>query len=205
MKFLIEGELDRVWVTADHHFGHENIIGFCNRPVSDVGEMDKMLIDNWNEVVAPTDLVIHLGDFTLGGVTQAQEYFAQLNGTICVMEYSWHHDKRWVKTHLQLKSKSGANVKLFPPMVVLEVPKLGDGTYPLAITLCHYPMAVWDRKHHGAWHLHGHSHGKYRPPHQDDLGYACQDIGVDCCDFRPLNLAQVSIRIAECMECGGGF
>ncbi len=27
------------------------------------------------------------------------------------------------------------------------------------IVICHYAMRVWNRSHHGAWHLYGHSHG----------------------------------------------
>ena len=29
----------------------------------------------------------------------------------------------------------------------------------LQINMFHYPMEVWDKMHHGAWHLHGHCHG----------------------------------------------
>ena len=52
-----------VWVTSDTHFGHGNIIGFDNRPFSDVDEMNETLIDNWNGVVRARDTVYHLGDF----------------------------------------------------------------------------------------------------------------------------------------------
>ena len=202
MKVLVEENLNRVFITADHHFNHENIIRYCNRPFENITEMDKSLIDNWNSVVRPQDRVIHLGDFTLEGFSVAREYFAQLNGDISILSYPWHHDKRWLKTNLSLKSKSSFDVRLWPPMVVLEVPQLGKDGYNLAITLCHYPMAIWDRKHYGAWHLHGHSHGKYHPPSEDDLGYACQDIGVDCCDFFPISLAQVAGEISETLEVG---
>ena len=174
MKVTITEDLSRVWVTADNHFAHENTIGFCNRPFENVLDMDQTLIDNWNEVVRPQDLIIHLGDFTLGEGKQAQFYFSQLNGDICILSYPWHHDQRWLKTGLPLKSKSGFDVRLWPPMVILEVPELGKNGYPLAITLCHYPIAVWDRKHHGAWHLHGHSHGKSHP-----VGELVFDVGVD--------------------------
>lgn len=202
MKIVVEENLNNVFVTADNHFGHSNIIKYCDRPFENVDQMDQILIDNWNEVVKGQDWVIHLSDFTLGPGSVAQEYFAQLNGDICVLSNPWHHDKRWLKTNLLLKSKSGFDVRLWPSIAILEIPRLGKDGYPLAITLCHYPMAVWDRKHHGAWHLHGHSHGKYRPPSDDDLGYACQDVGVDCCDFYPISLSQVSREISNTLEVG---
>ena len=190
MKVTITEDLAHVWVTADHHFAHENIIGFCNRPFENVLDMDQTLIDNWNEVVRPQDLIIHLADFTLGEGKQAQFYFSQLNGDICILSYPWHHDQRWLKTGLTLKSKSGFDVRLWPPMVILEVPELGKNGYPLAITLCHYLMAVWDRKNHGAWHLHGHSHGKFYLTLLDYYN-AMLDVGVDCQNYYPINLGGV--------------
>lgn len=189
MKVVIEENLNHVFVTADHHLRHENILGLCERPFRNVLDMDKGLINNWNEVVRPQDLVIHLADFTLEGGRIAQECFAQLNGDICVLSNPWHHDKRWLKTNLPLKSMSGFDVRLWLPMVVLEIPQLGKDGYPLAITLCHYPLAEWERKHHGAWHLHGHSHGNYVGKGE------ILDVGVDCHGFYPVSLAEISFRM----------
>jgi len=55
----------KVFLTSDLHFGHENIIKYCNRPYKDIAEMDKCLIDNWNSVVGPNDLVYNLGDLCM--------------------------------------------------------------------------------------------------------------------------------------------
>ena len=55
-----------IWFTSDTHFSHCNIIKYCNRPFKDVDEMNKILIQNWNNVVRPDDIVWHLGDFALG-------------------------------------------------------------------------------------------------------------------------------------------
>ena len=52
---------EKVWFTADTHFGHKNIIRYCQRPFVDVEEMNRVLIENWNSVVSPDDLVFHLG------------------------------------------------------------------------------------------------------------------------------------------------
>jgi calcineurin-like phosphoesterase family protein len=175
----ITGPLDRVFVSADHHFGHANIIGYCNRPFSGAWEMDRKMVRAWNDTVGLGDTVYHLGDFTLGVWAEARARFSELAGRVKVLSYPWHHDRRWLggaEAHL---------VELLPPMVVLEVPELGDGEHPLAITLCHYPLEVWDRKHFGAWSLHGHSHGNC-PEVPRRL-----DVGVDCHGFRPVSLAEV--------------
>jgi len=56
-----------VWYTADLHFGHENVIKYCNRPWISAQKMDRGLIANWNKVVANEDTVYVLGDFGLHG------------------------------------------------------------------------------------------------------------------------------------------
>ena len=51
-----------IWVTSDTHFGHSNIIKYCDRPYNGTQEMDWDLIDKWNSVVNDGDIVYHLGD-----------------------------------------------------------------------------------------------------------------------------------------------
>lgn len=55
--------MDRnIWVVSDTHFGHENIIKYCDRPFSNIWEMNECMVNNWNSVVKPQDIVYHLGD-----------------------------------------------------------------------------------------------------------------------------------------------
>jgi calcineurin-like phosphoesterase family protein len=58
---------ENVWLTGCTHWGHANILGFCNRPYKTVEEMNVDLIKNWNETVPENGTVIHHGDLTLGG------------------------------------------------------------------------------------------------------------------------------------------
>ena len=54
-----------VYFTGDEHYGHRNVIKYCNRPFQDVDEMDREIIKRHNEVVGDDDTVYHLGDFTI--------------------------------------------------------------------------------------------------------------------------------------------
>jgi hypothetical protein len=68
--------------TADEHYGHRNIIEYCNRPFRHVGEMDQTLIEKHNEVVGPKDTVVHVGDFSMTYNRRLIEnaYIKRLNG-----------------------------------------------------------------------------------------------------------------------------
>lgn len=72
-----------IWLVSDTHFGHENIIKYCDRPFSSVHEMNETLVENWNSVVKPNDHIWHLGDvyFPKGFKDgSAREFFKRLNG-----------------------------------------------------------------------------------------------------------------------------
>ena len=74
----------KIWVTSDTHFSHKNIIQYCNRPFENIDQMNETLIKNWNDAIAPHDIVIFCGDFCFARTAEAgsvTERFAnQLNG-----------------------------------------------------------------------------------------------------------------------------
>lgn len=79
-------------VISDTHFGHENILlpaydGQFRTAwgVSTIAEMDQYLIDQWNAVVGPRDVVLHLGDLCFGERSEAARLRAQLHGRIILV------------------------------------------------------------------------------------------------------------------------
>lgn len=70
----------RVFFTADTHFGHFNIIGYCNRPFKTVEEQDEELIRRWNAVIKPEDTVWHLGDVCFHDEKNLPLIIPRLNG-----------------------------------------------------------------------------------------------------------------------------
>jgi len=74
-----------ILLIADLHLGHANIIRYCSRPfpAGDPDEMDRVLVANWNAVVAPGTRVFHLGDLRYGKTAPpAAMYREQLRGDI---------------------------------------------------------------------------------------------------------------------------
>ncbi|MEM1321094.1 MAG: phosphoesterase [Bacteroidota bacterium] len=163
--------------TSDHHFGHENIIKFCNRPFDSLEEMNETMIERWNEKVGRWDEVYHLGDFALTHKEQLEEILDRLNGKIHLIV--GNHEKtalqltkkfQWVKEYYELKVKD---------------PDCHNGVQ--RIILFHYAMRTWRGASRKNWHLYGHSHGNL-PDLEDHLSF---DVGVDCHDFYPLAYEEV--------------
>ena len=115
--------------TADHHFGHANIIRHCDRPFQSVEEMDRILLKNWNACIGSRDTVYILGDLFFRNVVSADEYLQQMNGKKHLIV--GNHDKSWMKrTDLCAYFES-----------VSQMAEISDGLHK--ITLCHYPMMSW--------------------------------------------------------------
>lgn len=175
-------ETKKVWITSDHHFGHANIIKFCDRPFDNVEAMDCALVERWNGKVNKDDTVFHLGDFTLGDDKVYRQYMAQLNGDVFHLGQCFHHDKRWISKPFFFKGIDGDKcIKVVSPIVRLDV--VSETVNGATIVLCHYPMASWEKAFHGSYCLHGHTHNteQFDIPR---LINAC----VDVTDFEPLNL-----------------
>jgi calcineurin-like phosphoesterase family protein len=154
--------------TADHHFGHQAIIGMCSRPFADVEQMDRALIDNWNAVVQPSDTVWHLGDFAYRcDQKRKRAILSQLNGN----------------KHLIAGNHDDADTRSMAWGSVSQMKEINiEGT---KIFLCHYGMRTWPGAQRGALHLYGHSHGTLPGNAQ------CCDVGVDCWAFRPVALPAI--------------
>lgn len=161
-----------VWFTADTHFGHANIIKYCDRGYSGVHHMDEALIAHWNACVKPDDTVWHLGDFTMGDAEAAMRYRARLNGKIHLI---WgNHDRPAVRVLPIWQSSQYAT----------EI-NLGGSQ----ITLCHYSMRVWNRSHKDALMFYGHSH-RTLPGDAQTI-----DVGVDNWAHRPVTLAEIKAKL----------
>ncbi len=80
---------------SDTHFGHENVIKYCNRPFSSVREMNESIIAQWNSVISKKDIVYHHGDFALRmSKEEVYDIVRRLNGRI-ILIYG-NHDRKGV-------------------------------------------------------------------------------------------------------------
>ena len=72
-----------LYVTADLHLGYTNIIRCHNRPFMDVEEMDRVLLEKWNDTVCVDDIVYFLGDLSYRENAKDMNYWLKrLSGNI---------------------------------------------------------------------------------------------------------------------------
>lgn len=162
------------WYTSDLHFGHSNIIDYCNRPFASVAEMDEALIANCSSVIEPDDNFWILGDFALGEAIlqkdRVEHIFDRLPG----------------KKHLVLGNHDGKRVRNLPWESISDIVEVKDGDHDLV--LCHYPMITWHRARRGALQLFGHVHQNWRGTRNSI------NVGADVWDYRPVRLEDVLER-----------
>lgn len=147
---------------SDHHVCHRKIIDFCRRPFTDVHGMNEAIIEAHNAVVAQEDRVWFIGDFSFGEAQETTGLLQRMNGQKFLIKGNHDHARR-------IKDVRGyADIFLYKEL------KIGDDH----IILSHFPFLEWNRAHHGAYHLHGHSHGTLRYP--PSLANArIFDVGID--------------------------
>jgi calcineurin-like phosphoesterase family protein len=164
--------MGQIFFTSDLHFGHKNIIEFCQRPFDSVEAMDKGLIRAWNKRVEADDTVYVLGDFAFESGVKAKAMLSQLAGRKILIR--GNHDRSndwagegWAEVHDALMVDVGSN----------------------AFYLHHYPLRDWPGKWRGVFHLYGHVHGNLEPIP------GSMDVGVDSWGGAPVSVREVVAAI----------
>lgn len=119
--------------------------------------MDEALIKNYNSVVSNDDHVYFLGDFSMSNDANYLNYiFHRLHGKKLLIKGN-HESKNclklpweWVKDYHEMSYKNSF------------------------FTMMHYPIKIWNHKHHGAICLGGHSHLKV-----NEFKERYMDVGID--------------------------
>lgn len=163
-----------IWLTSDTHFDHANIIKYEGRPFRDNLDMTEVLISNWNSVVGPEDLIIHLGDVFFCGAERMAHISSRLNGRKILIR--GNHDRGYTNTKFK---KMGFDVFNY---------YFKDG-----FLLSHWPqddqalnVAVSGGYLRG--NIHGHVHGDISG--LDQSIYRC--VSVELTDYKPIKFSEVT-------------
>jgi calcineurin-like phosphoesterase family protein len=193
----------QVWFTADTHFGHGNIIKYCQRPfmtpeeaaavaanprdkfrLSDetVRRHDEALLEAINSRVAPDDILWIVGDFCWGGLVEATGYRGRIRCRNVYLVWG-NHDHRGIRP-------------AFADAIEQGMVEVGGQE----IWLNHYPMRSWNKAFHGSWHLYGHVHGRLQREDAANPGTLVKDVGVDACGYRPWSFDELREYMAPRVE-----
>ncbi len=193
----------QVWFTADTHFGHGNIIKYCQRPfmsrdereatradsraklrLSDetVKRHDDALIEAINSRVAAGDHLWIVGDFCWGGFAEARRYRDRIHCEHVFLVWG-NHDRGEIAPVFADTMEQG--------MIRVEGQE---------IWLNHYPMRSWNKAFHGSWHLYGHVHGRLAREDAAKPATLVKDVGVDACDYKPVSFAELIDYMAPRVE-----
>ena len=177
---------DKIFFTSDTHFGHKNILKYCNRPFGSVSEMDDTLIRNWNKVVDENSLVFHLGDFNFGGINFFKKIREQLNGHIVLIR--GNHDT------LPYKYDLTSYFEVIVPQLKIRLDQR-------TIYMNHFPYLCFsDGLVENVIQLFGHVHTQRNgiSPDASQLKYLNTnqyDVGVDFNNYTPISWPEVQDKI----------
>lgn len=181
----------KFYFISDTHFNHKNIIKYCNRPFKDVDEMNKVLIENWNNTVTDFDTVFHLGDVALTNESKMRNLIAKLKGKKILIR--GNHDK---------KSK-----EFFKNVGFGIIPENPLKLNTIKLILSHKPLKDTEIPE-GYVNIHGHIHNN--PLHKtnpitNEIEYPEElyseklhfNVSVDAIEFKPISLEELLKRLEE--------
>jgi calcineurin-like phosphoesterase family protein len=162
----------KYWFTADHHFGHSNIIKYCNRPFKNIGEHDYKLIRLWNSRVKEEDIVYYLGDFCFKSLKDrtAKYYIDQLNGKIIFIRGN-HDTNNGVKTNI-LDIRIIVGKKNYKTLLLVHNP-MDIGYSTVDLLLC------------------GHVHNLWKFTRFKNIPFDICNVGVDVWNYMPISINEI--------------
>ncbi len=152
------------WFTSDYHFGHDNIIKYCNRPFKNIHEMNSAITRNHNSRVKPDDTVLFLGDFCFKGKSGPQTYLEKLNGNFVFIR--GNHD-----------NNNSLNA-------IIENVVINHGGQEIFLT--HRPV---DFDPAYKLNLVGHVHEKWKKKVEGKTTLI--NVGADVWNFMPINIQEI--------------
>jgi calcineurin-like phosphoesterase family protein len=159
---------EKIWFWSDQHFGHNNIIKYCDRPFRDIQDMQEQLIANYNSVVKPGDVVFWVGDVTFTEPSLMNEIMSELPGyNILVLgNHDIHH----------------GGVKNLDFDEIHKVFSLHN------FVVSHHP---WHDVPKGYFHIHGHTHN-HKTSHPRHI-----NVCVENTNYTPRNFTSITEKISN--------
>jgi calcineurin-like phosphoesterase family protein len=174
---------ENTFFTSDEHYGHGNIISYCARPFKNVREMDKVLLNNYNETVNEKSIVFHTGDFSLIGSSRVHFYEKLVEKMRPVKSRHFI-----LGNHDEIKPFTYVNIGLFTTVHTAFWFNFEKWKIVIAHDPAIYQPAIYD-----SIMLCGHIHKLFKTLPKEKL----VNVGVDVWDFKPVSLATIMHLLQE--------
>ncbi len=191
------------YFTSDTHYGHQNIIRFCDRPYADVDHMNVDLVNRAAEMLEVGDELWHLGDVALGTLDNTLAHLARIPVEVTLVAgnhdrchpYNGKRGERFIEiyrercqlaeliltnTSLTLSNGVEVNVSHFP-YADSELSGLENRHGKVIVD----KFAPWRVVDDGSWLLCGHVHESWKQRGR------MINVGVDAWGGRPVSEAEI--------------
>lgn len=167
--------INATYFMADLHFGHKNIIKYCDRPFKTVEDMNEALIENWNKTIQIHDNVFVLGDFAFGNPMQIIKWGRALNGNKKLI--LGNHDTASKTTYLDAGFKE-----------VIRYPIIWNKY----MILSHEPQLMMNCSFY--FNLFGHVHND---PSVKDISETGFCVSAERIDYTPISFNEILKRVKK--------
>lgn len=200
----------RFW-TSDLHINHYNIVEFCHESrgqfwtvetiemalgpaevdVPDLARMNQTILDNYNDLVRPTDEVWFVGDIVMGHFDTSIEFMRRFHGNKYLVP--GNHDNchkmypKWAKFQPAFEAVG------FTVLDSEVITTVADQS----VKVCHFPYTgdshgkdryIGNRPFdEGDWLIHGHTHSTQRV----DREHRQIHVGVDAWNLAPVPESEI--------------
>ena len=184
-----------IWLVSDTHFCHDRAFVYEPRGFSYIGDMNEAIVERWNSVVKPGDIVYHLGDVMLNDNDKGMEYLKKLNGEIHILR--GNHD---TNSRIDLYAAAPNVVSTGDYATVIKY-----GKY--SFYLSHYPTLTSNFDNSASLKNHvislfGHTH-QQRNFYQDNP--YMYHVGMDSHNCYPVSIEQIIEDIKKEIENKNNF
>lgn len=179
--------MNNIFICSDTHFEHQQSFLYEPRGFSSVEEMNEAIIERWNSVVKPEDIVYHLGDTMLNDNEKGIECLKRLNGQIFLIFGNHDSDNR---KNLIFKECSNVTGGWYAWLM-----KHGK----FSIYMSHYPTITsnFDEKHFSQHviNIHGHTHQQTNFLYPDNP--FIYHVGMDSHNCTPIHIDEIISDIRQ--------
>ena len=157
------------------HFGHKNIVNFCDRPINH----EDIIMKNWYNVVDWDDTILHLGDVAFGNKEAIQwwsDTIKRLPGKKYLIKGNHDHSR---------------SIKIYKDIFEVINPFVQDFS-DVKFYFSHYPdhpiKDEWDINVHG--HIHNNPlQGDFSP--MVDINKIYENVSIEVTNYSPILFSSI--------------